>query len=159
MMEFQNSLSNNNNDRSSLPHPRHQRQRKYFDSADWALNKKNYQSPPAILSRTPSSDNSDSPVIVDVQEAQEVRESFRRNYLKQKLAEKPERKYFDSAEWATSSGDTTPAHSGYKNMPQQDTATVLTQKKLNKSRKYFDSADWMLSNHYVPQLYPKLSVV
>jgi len=69
----------------------------------------------------------------------------------------PERKYFDSADWAKD-GTSNSIHT-YPIFEQPKPANIVAKKRMSKSRQYFDSADWALHLDPSAHLHPKLSLL
>jgi len=135
--------NNDNNEQKSFVANRLKKQRKYFDSADWMMSGKKESSLP--VKTTPTSPR--NPEIDEENKENmdtEDKATLSQNLL-HKLSEKPERKYFDSADWMMSGKETPLPGQTYRNFPQPELATVVTKKRIEKSRKYFDSADWAMS--------------
>jgi len=132
------------------------RARKYFDSAEYFLNG-NVSSQRIFPPETP---------VVVQSAAGNSDEEMKKKYPNMKVRpQKSERKFFDSADYVLSGEQPLP-HQHYRTPGTHtdecnEAKKLLAKKMMHKSKKYFDSADWASAGagDYVPQLYPKLSLL
>jgi len=134
---------NINNLRKTVAARSLKRQRSYFDSADWSLNKTGYENLPSALTK-----KQEEVATHETFHAEEIKEektkavdeaimevvSFQNKNQKDSMGEKKENPY-----------------SHYK----ASDANIIAKKRLEQgNRKYFDSADWALNkcNTTLPKL-------
>jgi len=131
----------------------------FFDSADWSMEGKSYVThPPKAIPGTVNK-NPENKENFNTEENKHIVTQI----IKHQLADKPERVYFDSADWQMEIKKETVPGQTYKMFPQKGAGEIATKKRIEKSRKYFDSADWALAvagvTHESPaqaQAYPKI---